>query len=82
MQPQRQFWFPAKRYGWGWGLPITWQGWLVLCSFFFLVILGALAILPSYGHIAFAFYVVLLIGLLVAVCWRTGEPSRWRWDGK
>jgi hypothetical protein len=20
------FWFPAKRYGWGWGLPVKWQG--------------------------------------------------------
>ena len=23
------YWFPAKRYGYGWGLPHTWQGWIV-----------------------------------------------------
>ncbi len=28
------FWFPAKRYGWGWGLPVRWQGWLVLVLYF------------------------------------------------
>jgi hypothetical protein len=25
-----RYWFPAKTYGWGWGLPSTWEGWLVL----------------------------------------------------
>lgn len=23
-------WFNQKKYGWGWGLPATWQGWVVL----------------------------------------------------
>jgi hypothetical protein len=22
----KTYWFPAKRYGWGWGLPTVWQG--------------------------------------------------------
>lgn len=26
----RKYWFPAKRFGWGWGLPSAWQGWVVL----------------------------------------------------
>ena len=25
-----RYWFPAKTYGWGWGLPRTWEGWVVL----------------------------------------------------
>lgn len=29
----RKIWFPAKRYGWGWGLPVAWQGWVVLLLF-------------------------------------------------
>jgi hypothetical protein len=29
MQTERKYWFPAKRYGWGWGIPSSWQGWLV-----------------------------------------------------
>ena len=82
MQPERQYWFPAKRYGWGWGLPATWQGWLVLVIFFSLVIAGALAVLPGYGHVIFSAYVALLLGLLLVVCWLTGEPPRWRSGGK
>lgn len=33
-------WFPAKRYGWGWGFPITWQGWIVMAAFLALVTSG------------------------------------------
>ncbi len=39
------YWFPAKRYGWGWGLPAVWQSWLVLIGFF--VLLGAGAVVLS-----------------------------------
>lgn len=28
MPPEKPYWFPAKRYGWGWGPPATWQGWV------------------------------------------------------
>ena len=27
---QPKYWFRAKRYGWGWGLPLCWQGWVVM----------------------------------------------------
>ena len=37
----KQYWFPAKRYGWGWGPPQSWQGWLVLAGFFVLLLIGA-----------------------------------------
>jgi hypothetical protein len=33
MPSAKKYWFPAKRYGWGWGLPSCWQGWVVLCTF-------------------------------------------------
>ncbi|WP_269146578.1 hypothetical protein [Xanthomonas oryzae] len=29
MADKKDYWFPAKTYGWGWGLPTVWQGWLV-----------------------------------------------------
>ncbi len=38
--PQPDFWFPAKSYGWGWGLPVKWQGWLVLLAYFALTFWG------------------------------------------
>ncbi len=27
-------WFPAKKYGYGWGMPVVWQGWVVLLGTF------------------------------------------------
>ncbi|MBV9362054.1 MAG: hypothetical protein JO292_11760 [Betaproteobacteria bacterium] len=71
------YWFRAKRYGWGWGLPLTWQGWVVLAVF--LGFLGAgILLLPTNAFIFFG-YVGLLSGVLVVICWIKGEPPRWRW---
>lgn len=79
MADEPRYWFPAKRYGWGWGLPVAWQGWLVLAVFFVLLAAGAVLLLPSRGQLAFIAYVAVLCVLLVAVCWAKGEPPRWRW---
>ncbi|HEX4195097.1 MAG TPA: hypothetical protein VHY80_18450 [Stellaceae bacterium] len=73
------YWFPAKRYGWGWGLPATWQGWVVLAIFLALVIAGVFIFPPQQSPVAFILYIVLLSALLTAVCWYQGEPPRWRW---
>src|ERR1043166_6380357 len=35
--PTKQYWFRAKRYGWGWGMPATWQGWALLLGYFVLI---------------------------------------------
>ena len=39
-------WFRAKRYGWGWGLPITWQGWAFFISWLFTFILSVRHLIP------------------------------------
>ena len=79
MQPQRKYWFPAKRYGWGWGIPSTWQGWLVLGGFAVLVIAGSFLFPPAREPGSYVLYVAVLCALLVGVCWLKGEPPRWRW---
>ncbi|HEU6456170.1 MAG TPA: hypothetical protein VN201_11940 [Roseateles sp.] len=76
-----EYWFPAKRYGWGWGAPRTWQGWAVLASFAVLVALGVVFLRPL-GTTLFIAYIVALGVVLTAVCWLKGEPPRWRWGGK
>ena len=81
MQRQVQYWFPAKRYGWGWGLPITWQGWAILVGFMLLIAIGAAMIL-KHSVTEFVAYVVVLTALFAGVCWWKGEPPRWRWGGE
>ena len=74
----RVYWFPAKRYGWGWGLPVVWQGWLVFIAFFLLLAAGAVVLIPSRGELVFVGYAVLLVLVLVGICLLKGEPPRWR----
>ena len=73
------YWFPAKRYGWGWGAPTTWQGWVVLLVFTAALLLGGHWLLPGFGEVIFIGYAVMLSSVLLAVCWLKGEPPRWRW---
>jgi hypothetical protein len=77
----RTYWFPAKRYGWGWGPPSTWQGWIVLLAYVVLVLGGIPFVQVSGGSFLYPAYVLVLTIVLVAICWLTGEPPRWRWGG-
>ena len=81
MSNQQKYWFPARRYGWGWGVPCTWQGWAVVVAYFALLAGGSFS-LPRLGAVVFAGYAIVLTLLLVAVCWLKGEPPRWRWGSK
>ena len=82
MSAQPRYWFPVKRYGWGWGLPTAWQGWAVLAVFAGLMVAGSLVVLPGQGVEIFLAYAALLCALLLAVCWLKGEPPTWRWGGR
>ena len=72
-------WFPAKRYGWGWGLPCAWQGWVVLAAYLALLVLAAFVVRPELHMARWIASVVVLSLLLIAVCWWKGERPRWRW---
>ena len=80
MSDSPKYWFPAKRHGWGWSVPITWQGWLVLATY--LTCLGLLVhfIPPARQTAGFAAGVLVLTALLLAICRLEGEPLHWRWD--
>lgn len=79
MESQRRYWFPAKKYGWGWGPPSVWQGWVVLLAYVALVLGGMAFIDPKLSTAKYLAYVFVLSLALTVICWRTGEPPRWRW---
>ena len=76
---EKQIWFPAKKYGWGWGLPCAWQGWVAIAVFVVLLGTAGVVLLPG-KH--FGLWIAAIIGLvaaLILVCLVKGERPRWRW---
>jgi hypothetical protein len=73
-----KYWFPAKRYGWGWGPPITWQGWVVFVSWLTIFFCGVWYLASRHSRFHFVFASGMVI-LLVIICYWKGEPPRWRW---
>ena len=76
-----KYWFPAKRYGWGWGPPTTWQGWLVLGGYFAALIAVIIAYPASTKPLEFFSAILVITVVLLLVCRAKGEPPRWRWGG-
>jgi hypothetical protein len=81
MQSGQKYWFPAKRYGYGWGVPVTWQGWLVLVTYVVLATVGTLVLPPQNGLLPYIACITILTAAFIAVCWLKGETPRWRWGG-
>jgi hypothetical protein len=79
-EDKKKIWFPAKKYGFGWGLPVTWQGWVVFLSYMLLIIIGSLAFKNFHLRPAiFYLYVIILTSVLIIICWKKGEKAEWRW---
>ena len=75
-------WFRARRHGWGWGLPTSWQGWLVYAAWALLMVGGWRAFPPPRHAGAFLVWTAGISAALVAICYATGEKPRWRWGGR
>lgn len=68
-------WFRVKSFGYGAGLPIAWQGWLLLVAYIAAMILSALLLPP----LAFTAVFVLLTAAVVFIAYiRSDEEWRWR----
>jgi hypothetical protein len=74
-----QYWFPAKRYGWGWGLPTCWQGWAVLVVYLGAVTGMAPFITAHAGKPQGLLFVLGMTVLLLYVIYKKGEPPGWHW---
>jgi hypothetical protein len=74
-------WFAPKRFGYGSGLPISWQGWAI--TIVFMAVAVATAFLFS-GRpvVVFAILVPLTAMLLVITAKTTRGGWRWRWGRK
>ena len=75
----KRYWFPAKRYGWGWGFPCAWQGWVVFLVFILVVLILPFVIDPNDQMPLYLGTMMGAAALLLGVCYAKGEPPKWRW---
>jgi len=74
-------WFAPKRFGYGAGLPISWQGWALTLGYIVLLMLSTLLIRRTW--IGYASVVTMLTVLFIVICARTTRGGwRWRWGEK
>ncbi len=72
-------WFRPKRYGYGAGLPIAWQGWVLLLSYVAVVIGLGLLSTQTGRAVSAALAGALTLGFVLIVRARTAGGWRWRW---
>jgi hypothetical protein len=69
--PRQTAWFAAKRYGYGWGLPTRWEGWLVFALYVFSLFLAELRFRRDHAF-EFGACVIVLTVVLIAICeWKS-----------
>lgn len=79
---QRRDWFAPKRYGYGAGFPIAWQGWLVLSVYLAVTIGGAFYLAPRQPAALFVLVVIMSLALLQITKRTTRGGWQWRWGEK
>jgi hypothetical protein len=77
VRDREQYWFPAKRRGWGWGPPTVWQGWAVLGGIFVASLAVGIRLLPQHP-VGFLCFVLVMVLLMLFICSVKGEPPAWR----
>jgi hypothetical protein len=76
------YWFPAKRVGWGWGPPISWQGWAAVIVWLLAFVSGIFLFFHDHVRsLGFLGYVLLMSAVFLLMCYIKGEPPRWRSGG-
>jgi hypothetical protein len=75
---ERPEWFAAKRYGFGAGFPISWQGWLVLWVYI-AVVVAAGVLLDGKRLAQGAIVIPATVALVITFVRTTRGGWRWRW---
>ena len=79
-QGKTDYWFPAKRYGWGWGFPVRWQGWAVLALYLGSMYWAIRYFPPRDSVVGLVLWLLVAsIVMIAVVVWKGERPVGWRW---
>ncbi|MGS1016451.1 hypothetical protein [Allosphingosinicella humi] len=74
-------WFAPKRYGYGAGFPVAWQGWLLFAAYGLALLVAIL--IAERNQIACLAIIVSATALLLLIAARkTRGGWRWRWGSR
>ncbi len=78
---EKRYWFKNKEIGFGWR-PVTWEGWVTVVAYACAMV-GWAFLVFSKGEtteylVIFFVGVFLLVGLLLAICVKTGETLEYK----
>jgi hypothetical protein len=71
-------WFAAKRYGYGTGLPISWQGWVLFIGYLLVFLVSGIFLAP---HSVLA-YLALVLTMTFAFVWIAKKTTRGGWRSR
>jgi hypothetical protein len=75
----RDIWFPAKRFGWGWGLPRVWTGSMVYAAYVALTVVGWIWLPQNRPVGPFLLYIGPITVALLGTCFWKGARPAWRY---
>jgi hypothetical protein len=74
-------WFAPKRYGYGGGVPVAWQGWVITLAYLVTVV-GATQLLIRSPWAMGSLIATATAVFLIVVVKNTRGGRRWRWGGR
>lgn len=72
-------WFNPKRYGYGAGLPCSWEGWLLMAGYLAIILGGPYLLIDADWRLKGGIMAVATIALIVICAAKTRGGWRWRW---
>ncbi len=78
----KKAWFRRKKYGYGWGLPATWQGWIVFIIYLAFVIWNVQKFQKNFHASQIITSLILPTVIFIAILYLTSEKPRWKWGNK
>ena len=72
-------WFRVKRYGFGAGVPCSWEVWALVAVFLAIVIVSGVVLMDRNPMLHFG-VVLASTAIVIVVSWRKSDgPWKWRW---
>ncbi len=75
-------WFAPKTYGYGSGMPIRWQGWVVMAVFLAATVCAAVWLVPANIPLFLVLVAIASAALMVVCAQHTRGGWKWRWGGE